>query len=46
MDEPLVWDASYAIAKALQAQHSYVSLEEVSLQMVYQRFLMMNDQFG
>jgi len=36
MNESLVWDASYAIAKALQAAHADVDLEEVSLQMIYQ----------
>jgi len=36
MNEPLVWDASYAIAKALQTAHVDVDLEEVSLQMIYQ----------
>jgi len=36
MFEPLVWDASYAIAKALQAAHPHVDLEDVSLQMIYQ----------
>lgn len=36
MNEPLVWDASYAIAKALQANHPQVNMEEVSLQMIYQ----------
>ncbi|GAB4580437.1 MAG: hypothetical protein Fur0022_31780 [Anaerolineales bacterium] len=36
MNEPLVWDASYAIAKALQANHPNVVMEEVSLQQIYQ----------
>jgi FeS assembly protein IscX len=36
MNEPLVWDASYAIAKALQATYPEINLEEVSLQMIYQ----------
>lgn len=36
MNEPLVWDASYAIAKALQATYPEVNLEEVSLQSIYQ----------
>jgi FeS assembly protein IscX len=36
MNEPLVWDASYALAKALQANHPEINLEEVSLQMIYQ----------
>jgi len=35
MNEPLVWDASYAIARALQAHHPNVDLEEVSLQSIY-----------
>jgi len=35
MKEPLVWDASYAIAKALQTNHPEADLEEVSLQMIY-----------
>lgn len=35
MNEPLVWDASYAIAKALQAAHPEIDLEEVSLGMIY-----------
>lgn len=36
MKEPLIWDASYAIAKALQVAHPEINLEEVSLQMIYQ----------
>ncbi|NUM44555.1 MAG: Fe-S cluster assembly protein IscX [Anaerolineales bacterium] len=36
MNEPLVWDASYAIAKALQASHPDVDMEEVSLRAIYQ----------
>jgi FeS assembly protein IscX len=36
MDEKLVWDASYAIAKALQAKHPGIDLEEVSLNTIYQ----------
>lgn len=36
MNEPLVWDASYAIAKALQARYPAVNLEEVSLLTIYQ----------
>jgi FeS assembly protein IscX len=35
MNERLVWDASYAIAKALQASYPNMDLEEVSLQMIY-----------
>ncbi len=33
--EPLTWEATYAIALALRAQHPTVNLEEVSLDMVY-----------
>ncbi len=36
MNEPLVWDASYAIAKALQANFPATDLEDVSLRMIYQ----------
>ena len=33
--EALTWEDSYAIALALQAAHSDISLEEVSLKMIY-----------
>ncbi len=36
MNEPLVWDASYAIAKALKARYPQIELEDVSLQLIYQ----------
>jgi FeS assembly protein IscX len=32
---PLIWEDSYAIAKALQEKHPAVRLEEVSLGMIY-----------
>jgi FeS assembly protein IscX len=35
MDEVLTWDDSYAIALALKRGHPGVSLEEVSLNMIY-----------
>ena len=35
MVDPLNWDASYAIAKALQALHPNVDLADVSLDMIY-----------
>lgn len=36
MNERLIWDASYAIAKALQEIHPNINMEEVSLQSIYQ----------
>lgn len=36
MDEWLTWDDSYAIARALMAQHPQGSLEQVSLGDIYQ----------
>ena len=36
MKEPLIWDASFAIARALMNRYPAVDLEEVSLQMIYQ----------
>lgn len=35
-EEPLTWDASYAIALALRRQHPQVNLAEVSLGMIFQ----------
>jgi FeS assembly protein IscX len=35
MSEPLNWDATYAIAKALIYQYPDVKLEDVSLRQVY-----------
>ncbi len=34
MDDHLSWDASYAVAKALQARHPEIDLEDVSLEMI------------
>jgi FeS assembly protein IscX len=34
MEDQLNWDASYAVAMALQARHPDVDLEEVSLEMI------------
>ena len=34
MEDTLNWDASYAIARALNAQHPGVELEDVSLEMI------------
>lgn len=34
--DPLYWEASYAIARALVNQHPVVDLTEVSLEMTYQ----------
>jgi FeS assembly protein IscX len=31
----LTWDDSYAIARALSAEHPGISLEDVSLEMIY-----------
>ncbi len=36
MTHPLDWEANFAVAKALQARHPHVDLEEVSLEMIYQ----------
>jgi FeS assembly protein IscX len=33
-DSPLSWEASYAVARALQAQHTGIDLEDVSLDMI------------
>jgi len=35
MDEPLTWEDTYAIARALNALHPTLNLEEVSLGMIY-----------
>ncbi len=35
MSESLSWDASYAIARSLQARHPSVQLEDVSLEMLF-----------
>ena len=35
MDEPLTWEDSFAIARALRALHPHLPLEEVSLNMIY-----------
>jgi FeS assembly protein IscX len=35
VEDTLNWEASYAVAMALQASHPEVDLEEVSLEMVY-----------
>lgn len=34
-DEPLYWDASYALARRLMALYPEVNLGEVTLQMIY-----------
>lgn len=36
MSEPLTWDDSYAIALALRHKHPEINLEDVSLSMIYQ----------
>jgi len=43
MSDPLFWEASYAIAVALQEHHPDVDLENVSLDMVYQWVLELPD---
>jgi FeS assembly protein IscX len=35
MTDTLTWDDSYAIARALQAEHPAVNLEQVSLNQIY-----------
>jgi len=35
MAEPLTWDDSYAIARALRERYKDLSLEEVSLSMIF-----------
>ena len=35
-DDPLCWDASYAVALALEAAHPETDLEDVSLEMVFE----------
>lgn len=35
MDNPLTWDDSYAIARALDKEHPDVLIESVSLGMIY-----------
>jgi FeS assembly protein IscX len=34
LDDPLSWEASFAVAKALQARHPGLDLEDVSLEMI------------
>ena len=34
LDNPLSWEASYAVARALQARHPNMDLEDVSLEMI------------
>lgn len=36
MPDPLTWEATYAIALALQEAHPEADLEEVSLNMLYE----------
>ena len=36
MSESFGWDANFAIAKALQARHPDIDLEEVSLRNIYE----------
>jgi FeS assembly protein IscX len=36
MDDPLSWEDSYAVARALIRTHPGANLEEVSLRMIYQ----------
>jgi FeS assembly protein IscX len=42
MVEPLTWDDSYAIALALRKRYPDISLEDVSLSMIYRWTLMLN----
>lgn len=39
----LNWESTYAIAKTLQQQHPHISLEEVSLQQIYQWTIQLPD---
>ncbi len=43
MTEPLTWDDSYAIARALHRLHPNVNLEEVSLNMIYRWTVALDD---
>ncbi len=43
MTEPLTWDDSYAIARALQRLHPNVNLEDVSLNMIYKWTVALED---
>jgi FeS assembly protein IscX len=42
MAEPLIWEDSYAIALALRERYPDISLEDVSLSMIYRWTLMLN----
>jgi FeS assembly protein IscX len=42
MAEPLTWEDSYAIALALRERYPDISLEDVSLSMIYRWTLMLN----
>ncbi len=44
MTDPLTWEATYAIARALQEAHPDADLEEVSLNMLYEWVLIL-EQF-
>lgn len=43
MSQPLTWEATYAIALGLEAAHQGVDLQDVSLQMIYQWTLALED---
>lgn len=43
MNEPLIWDASYAIARALRTQYPDVEMEAVSLQAIFHWTLALAD---
>lgn len=43
LDDPLSWEASFAVARALQAQHPDMELEDVSLDMIRDWTLALSD---
>ena len=42
-DEPLYWDASFALARRLRDEHPEANLESVSLEMIYNWSLALPD---
>jgi FeS assembly protein IscX len=43
MSEPLTWEATYAIALELKRQHQDVNIEDVSLGMIYEWTVKLQD---
>jgi len=43
LDDPLSWEASYAVARALQVRHPDMGLEDVSLAMIRDMTLALPD---